>query len=258
MPCTHEEMPGALGTMLLQFGSWLSVVYEGSTLGLWEVWRHVLGSIPDRMTGDTSIQNAQVQRMAMPSSLKRGSSLAPMAFRVDSAGSGRLKGLDRKAVCTLLESLLKVLGRDFKIQCHPGIIPAREDDGTESMKEKMTHAIVVGGSHMARVAGCLKKNGILVADLSVPGWVASPENIADLKAKIEKIDPPPGTVCYAGTLDNGAFRYIQPDGTQAMSFKSGGHYHMGGHITVVGGGRPWKNCARERLKFWELPGVTGR
>ncbi len=48
--------------------------------------------------------------------------------------------------------------------------------------------VLVGVSNLRNSAGHFSSAGFDVQDVAVPGWVASPENIENMKAKVAGID----------------------------------------------------------------------
>jgi hypothetical protein len=86
---------------------------------------------------------------------------------------------------------------------------------------------------MGRVAGHLRSLGLTVVDLSVPGWVATADNIDSLIARMSELKI---TGNFAVVLDlhsNSSFRFLQFDGTLALPVKDAKKYHFPGEIRLV-------------------------
>jgi hypothetical protein len=68
---------------------------------------------------------------------------------------------------------------------------------------------------------------------SIPGWIATQENIDILIARLSELK---GITNFSVVLDlhsNSTCRYMQFDGTQALPVKEGKKYHYPGEVCIV-------------------------
>jgi hypothetical protein len=80
---------------------------------------------------------------------------------------------------------LDTVHRDFQTCTHPENLLVKElhTVGTNTFMQKV---ILLGASNIGHCADSLRREGIEVLDLSSPGWLASPENIALLLGNLKK------------------------------------------------------------------------
>jgi hypothetical protein len=74
--------------------------------------------------------------------------------------------------------------------------------------------------------------GKCVVDLTVPGWVASPENVSQLTNKLGEMACGKSDTVVADLYGNLAYRFEQFDGSLSLPFKSSGKHHMAGNIVI--------------------------
>jgi hypothetical protein len=152
-----------------------------------------------------------------------------------------LPGVHRKATEELLRVLLENLNRDFETNLNPEVIlmnnwacDENNADSNTDMEtaESRNHVILVGASNMRRLSPFLKTAGVSVTDLSQPSWLATPDNIEFLMAKLNTICPDKSSVIILEPFGNSTYRYRQFDGTTALPFKYNNGYHLEGDVGV--------------------------
>jgi hypothetical protein len=97
--------------------------------------------------------------------------------------------MDRKATEELLCVLIDTLNKNFSVPKDPEKFLARAQQGNDSAKEDspLDTVIIIGSSIMGRVAGHLRSLGLTVVDLSVPGWIATADNINSPIARMSEL-----------------------------------------------------------------------
>ncbi len=83
-------------------------------------------------------------------------------------------------------------------------------------------------------------------DLTVPGWIASPENIAALAEQLEKEYCGENEILVLDLYGNLSYRFQQFDGTLSLPYKPNGRYNL-----AIG---PLKNSLENLAKFltWKM------
>jgi hypothetical protein len=168
----------------------------------------------------------------MPASITN-TKLVPHCFVSNCSSPARLHGLDRKATSELIQNLQK----NFSVPQNPENFLGRTDTITENEGTKENSMpktiIVIGSSIMGRVVGHLKALNLKVIDLTVPGWVATPENIETLISKLSSLDCLDDFAVVMDLHSNSTFRYKQFDYTLALPVKEGNRYHFPGEIKLI-------------------------
>jgi hypothetical protein len=86
---------------------------------------------------------------------------------------------------------------------------------------------------MGRVVGHLRAKKYEVIDLTIPGWIASKENIDSLVTRMSELKNLGNFAVIMDLHGNSTFRFSQFDGTQALPIKEGKKYHFPGEILPV-------------------------
>jgi hypothetical protein len=141
--------------------------------------------------------------------------------------------MDKGQVCELLGSISSFLEKNMKI--HIGVV-TENVCSADGPKEPISHIVLVGASNLKRTACLFEAKGLKVTDLCIPGWVATPENIDQMKNLISELKPGGGSVVVMDLFSNSTTRYIDYDGTPAKPCKmeGGGGYHLPGKICTCG------------------------
>jgi hypothetical protein len=139
--------------------------------------------------------------------------------------------MDRKTTDELIRTLISQLQKNFTIAvCPEGILPRALPMIVDPKDGK--HIVCIGSSIIKQTIPYLKALGYSVTDLSRPGWLATPDNIASLIAQLADIKLAPGFAVVFDLLGNASHRYEQFDGTQSLPQKEGGRYHMLGPVAT--------------------------
>ncbi len=75
-------------------------------------------------------------------------------------------------------------------------------------------------------------HGLLTADATKPGWVASADNVKRLAEEVEAAAPAT-TAFVFDLLGNSSVRFEQYDGTMALPLKNKEKFHLGGKIVAT-------------------------
>jgi hypothetical protein len=115
--------------------------------------------------------------------------LEPHCFVANSLSPAQLSGLDRKASDELIRVFIENLKKNFSVPANPENFLARDNTVNVDAKdpEPPQTYIVIGSSIMGKVAGHLRSLGLNVIDLSIPGWVATTENVEGLVARLSAL-----------------------------------------------------------------------
>ncbi len=90
--------------------------------------------------------------------------------------------------------------------------------------------VLVGASNLGQSSNFFCEAGMEIRNLTVPGWVASPENIASVCEKISSLICVEKPTFVMDLFGNSTFRYEQFDSSVALPYKSGGKYHLEGNF----------------------------
>jgi hypothetical protein len=228
LPVIREDCPGELARQLGELAAWFLGVYGDSVLCLRSAWNHAITTYNSNSFGSVEYPAPITHRVALPESLSPQSATSVTAFSCMSSSPTILKGVDRKATWELVHVLLDALSTSLHICLLPETHVSRENMSARNEKDTLDRLIVIGASHMKRVVPFLRENGNEVVDLSTPGWIPSPANVAKLLDSVAGTEVGSDTVVVLDLLSNAVYRYAQFDGTLSVPFKSNGKFHMGG------------------------------
>ncbi len=82
--------------------------------------------------------------------------------------------------------------------------------------------IFLGASNLGNCAERLRKHGLDVLDLTIPGWIASPDNVSLLEEKLSTVVIGKKDNIILDLYGNLSYRFEQFDGTQSLPYKSAG------------------------------------
>jgi hypothetical protein len=142
----------------------------------------------------------------------------------------------------ILEALITDLNENYMTSLATEFCTSREgqsgscEDETDSING--TRIILVGASHASRLAGALKELGAEVADLSVPGWRVTADNVescCELLKEELKDEWEGETIVLYQLFDNTSFYAIGSDGSATLPVRSrvDGKYHIKGALGMV-------------------------
>jgi hypothetical protein len=239
VPICRSDTPGSLKRDIELFTSWLTRIYSSSLNGLIDTWNLLLQLNNANLDRALPSSEPTVLKTSLPTSFSP-SSVQPHTFVFDTPCPNILPALDRASTGNLLRLLVGVLSRDFSVKFEAEIMLARSWVGSNTGTKNETsltsgwrkHVVVIGSSNMRRLVPVLTAHGLTVSDLSVPGWLATEDNIASLIKSMSALEIEPGFSVIMELFSNSTFRYTQFDGTLSLPYKDGTGYHMNGDVTV--------------------------
>jgi hypothetical protein len=112
----------------------------------------------------------------------------------------------------------------------------QETEGTgEALDGK--RLVLVGLSHATRLASAYDDMELEVVDLSMPGWRASPANVATMSAELSKVlaeDFEGETIIIYQLFDNLCYRVCDANGNRSLPVRGeDGKYHLPGKMVIA-------------------------
>ena len=147
----------------------------------------------------------------------------PMSIAaVDMATEGKL-------VTCLLEELNDAYG--LKLDTAP-FLNRESDPGTEHGHRK---TVVVGASHMNRIAAAMAENDIPISDLTSPGWIGTKENFAKIADFVKNAKLGLSDVLVLDLFSNSAYMGTDEAGMPRKAVRSpvDGRYHLTGQLQAA-------------------------
>ena len=231
IPIIRDEIPGSVATDLVELASWLAKLYEGTALGLLGSWSALAATLSSLTVED--LQAPTYHTVALPINLAPGSALAPHRFRSTSSRRVTSPGCDAKTTDELLSAVLTALNSDLGIDCLPGGNSVREHKAEHSNNGNTKQVILVGSSHMRRVAEPLQDAGYGVRLITLTGGLPTESSIEAAKTELLSTAIEPGTVVVFDLLGNYTYRYEQADGGMVLPVPLQGGHHLLGDIGVI-------------------------
>ncbi len=231
IPLIQSDCTGTLAREISELAAWFSIVYENNPTGMLEPWTAIVTASTGLTLGSVPLSSMDTYKLPLPLSLGEPTQIGSMTFCEINSRPVTLKGLPKDTLGELVSTLLKTIHRDFQSCLCPENLLVREspmvEPGTGSQK-----VILLGASNLSRCAERLRKFGLCVIDLTQPGWIASPENIATLAEKLSKISCGDSDKIVFDLFGNLSYRFEQFDGTLSLAYKSGGRYHLAGNVVT--------------------------
>jgi hypothetical protein len=237
IPIIRSDCPGSLARDISVLAAWLGRVYADNATGMIDTWNTLLKITEAQCEGS---QSTEICKLPLPTSVSVGS-VQTHCFIFHNSCPVTLKGVDRKATEELTRVLINCLNRDFNTNVNPEIVIANswagsgtEPDPSDNMDATglTNHVVLIGASNMRRLIPFLKSNGHSVTDLTQSSWLATPDNIDHIIAKLNTISPDSSTTVILELYGNSTYRYRQFDGTMALPYKLNNGYHMEGEVGV--------------------------
>ena len=173
------------------------------------------------------------QVLMMPTSLRNNRKRAfispPLAEKLPQL----ISPFDTAQEGLIVEALLRDINSTYGLglDIHPDL--SRSDDpGALPISGRL---VLIGASHMRRIAKELRTAGVEVIDLSVPGWTASKEKIEHLTAELSGLALTSADVVVFDIWSNSVYLGSDEDGFPAKPTRSAvdGIYHLAGNLQVA-------------------------
>jgi hypothetical protein len=196
-----------------------------------EPWTAVASVTSDLSVGSVPLSNMDTYKLPLPQSLGEMSQIGSMTFCAVSSRPVTMKKLPKDTLSELVGTLLKTIHRDFQTCNSPENFLVREPPMVET-DTGVQKVILLGASNLNSCVDRFKTLGLIVVDLTTPGWIASPENILSLTEKLKGLNCSSHDKIVLDLYGNMSYRFEQFDGTLSLPYKSGGRYHLAGKVVV--------------------------
>jgi len=231
IPLLGENIPGSLGRDMVRITAWLEKMYEGSILGLKEVWALCAGFVARAV--DNGLLCKTYDTVAMPGYLGPNPPLVPYRFVSTSSCHIDCLGFSVKAIEELARALLIAIQKNFGIATYPEDPLVRDPEAEEGGKGPITNVILIGASNMGRVINHLESAGLKVLNCPIVGSIPAEKTLEGLRQKMSELTPDGGTALIFDLFGITCYRFEQPDGTMAVPIMLGGRYHLLGNVGVI-------------------------
>jgi hypothetical protein len=168
----------------------------------------------------------------LPSSLESGRLDTPFTFCSNNSRPVTYLGLPKDRCSELLDSLLHYIFKNFRACSSPVMFLARVDVNTDISENPEKKVFLFGARNLRQSLSHFVDSELKFEHHTVPGWMATQENITLLKKMVEDR----ASDCAAFVFDlfgNSSVRFEQYDGTTALPFRSDGIFHLGGKIVTT-------------------------
>jgi hypothetical protein len=174
IPLIGTDCPGSLSREITKLSVWFSTIYEGSHLGMCDVWAGVVAAVEKFSTGAAPLGSTETYKLPLPSSLNSHSMDMTATFC---------------SISDLLWSLLDCLCNTFHVRNNPEDYLLRDITALLAQTSpKEQKVILVGASNLGDCAEAFCQSGLEVVDLTVPRWLATPENVNKVIDQLKKLE----------------------------------------------------------------------
>ncbi len=233
IPLILAECTGNIVREISEIALWFKTVYDTNPQGLHDAWMGLVTAMEAHSTGATTLDVLESYKTPVPSSLSSSTLDKIMTFCANNSRPVVFNGLPQDRCDELLGNLLSCIYENFRACGRPESYLARADVGNcVSENDVVKKVLVIGASNMKCVAQSLEDNGVSTEQITIPGWMCSPENVNKMREAMETKSPDAGAFVF-DLLSNSTLRFEQFDGTTSLPFKSNGKFHYGGKILVV-------------------------
>ncbi len=214
-PIPRENCDCSLAREIAELTYWLVTVYKNCNLGLTDAWSIAAKKLISSSHGNTPLEKPETYTLAFPQSLDPNCSLVSLTFRATSSRPTSLTGLDFKATGELVLTLVRSLNSNLLTELDPSdLTQGPLQPVTPPVEKDLARTVfVIGASNLRATLDPLRTAGLVVTDVTTPGWVASPQNIKSLTERIGTMDLGEDMSVVLDLLSNSAYRFVQYDGT---------------------------------------------
>jgi hypothetical protein len=187
-PLIVDDCPGSVARELAELCVWFSSTYENTPLGLVGVWRAGMEAVVDEQSsGAVLLDSPDTYKLSLPSGLNSLVLDTATTFCSRNSRPVTLLGTPKDKQGELLWSLLETLNRDFHVCFHLEKYLLRVLTELEvEISTGKQKVVLVSASNLGQSRNLFCDAGLKILNLTVPGWVASPENIAKICEEISK------------------------------------------------------------------------
>ena len=178
--------------------------------------------------------------IAFPVSLDPDCPLQNLNFSTTSSRPTTLNCPSVEATCELVMGLVSNLNQSLHCDLCPEDFSSSEQQAMQGPADIncANSVILVGASNLKATKNLLSVNsGLVVHDITTPGWVASPAKINSLTPFLtnallpEKVDKNAPVVL--DLFSNSAYRFLQYDGTASLPLHGKSGYHLPGDVILA-------------------------
>jgi hypothetical protein len=231
-PIFKDPCPGPVVQDLEALIVWFHMVYENNIKGLLLCWDAVLHFAQTSARNPSTGNHKVLLKIPLPANIK-STETHPTMIRFFSSDPAYLPEMSCTVIKEILNILLSALQSNFSFALDLEVILPQVACSGEDLKLQK-HIVCIGSSILKQLIPHLQAAGYTVTNLTIPGWVASEDNINSLIKKLSDLKLEPGFSVVLDVFGNGAYRYGQFDGTQSLPFKENGRFHYAGPIGLCG------------------------
>jgi hypothetical protein len=222
--------PVCLHRYMVEIRGWIATTYGSDPAGLIPVWNAAIDSNNVMIKKE---QGAGYYTLQFPANLTANPDPTYLHYENCTLSPDNLTPIVRKANIDIIRALYGELNKGFSGGLGPGVSLERTEDGQGDGAKDKPDFIVIGASHMERVASFLTARGNIVQDFAEKSWVVSDGAVEKLKTSLKNAKIGPGSVVVIDPLSNSATKYKQADDSLALAQKIEGGWHLPGEIAMI-------------------------
>jgi hypothetical protein len=234
IPLILSECPGSVTREISQLSVWLGSVYENNNRGLHETWVPLVETMENISIGTTKMDTMDMYKVALPSNLACKDLDSCTNFCTHNSRPITFPRLSKDSCGELLSNLLNHVCTNFRACPSPEKFLARATDTNYLSKSEtiVQKVVLCGASNLKYSVACFTDSSFSYLDNTVPGWMLTLENIAELLERVWVHSSERNSAFIFDLLGNTSVRYEQFDGSTSLPFKSQGKFHLGGDVVV--------------------------
>ncbi len=182
VPLLLSACPGTLSRELNELATWYDHIYENNTEGVHDLWVGLAAALGQCSDGAVSLENMDAFKVILPSSLASPNLDNCVTFCSNSSRPNNMHGFSKDSCDELLRSLLTSFYTNFRACTSPESYLARAPSNSLNSETVGQNVILAGASNLKYSAKHFTGVNLTFRDISSPGWVANPNNIAGLCA----------------------------------------------------------------------------
>ncbi len=178
IPLIIAECTGNIVKELSELALWFETVYDTSPQGLHDTWMSLVTAMESHSMGVTSLDVLESYKIPMPSRLSSKTLDKVVTFCSNNSRLVVFNGLPKDRYGELLGNLLGCIYENFRACDRPERYLARADVGNcRSETQESKKILVIGASNMQQCVRQLESIGVSTDQITILGWMCSPENV---------------------------------------------------------------------------------
>jgi hypothetical protein len=234
-PIIRTDVVGGVAREMLEIAAWYAKVYVGKKEGFLDTWNVLVPTIVKNSGGHVDLPEPESYTLSLPSSLQPDYVDSPSTYKTQNSRPLVLHSTDKGTIHEILTSITAVLHRDFNITVGTGATTASAPKGG-GVQENIKRVVLIGASNMKKIVPLFEAHGLEVVDMTVPGWVVTPGNVAEMVQKVKGVAPCQNTVYILELFGNSCTRVALFDGSTTLPIKGVGGYHLPGEVALCSDG----------------------